>query len=76
MLFGGSVIGIRREGYEFTEKWYIHIGASPDQTITNTTLEFDGDPGSRLRELNRGDSINVTGRVASLFLFDRCTLAE
>jgi len=30
VLFGGSVIGIRREGYEFTEKWYIHIGASPD----------------------------------------------
>ena len=75
VLLGGSVIEVTRVGYEFTDKWFIRLGTSPDQAITSTTLEFDGDQGGRIRQLKRGDSITVIGRVASIFLIDRCTLA-
>ncbi len=75
VMVGATVMTVGRVRYDFSEKWYVHIGLSTDQKPPSLVLEFDSDSRGRLPNLTCGDSIVVVGRVASLQLIDHCELA-
>ena len=75
VLVGATVVKIDRVKYDFSEKWYVHIGLSADSKPPHSVLEFESDSRDRLGNLMRGDSIVVVGRVVSLQMIDHCELA-